>query len=137
MTPLDDKCQNVQSKFLTFFIFAKVWTVHKKVTETDKLMAMGEILQICLKMKPFHELKRTEWSIRNPENSRFENLIKFRVDYMVLHIQEKVNAAIRNWWNIHRGRFYWLVNLTSNPTFRFLIDHTRSYFSIHRWHKFC
>ena len=68
MTPFDGKCQNQQTSFFTiFFIFAKVQPGRKKVTdtrtnrqtdrqtdtytETDKHIAIGEILQIWVKMQ--------------------------------------------------------------------------------------
>ena len=65
MTPFDGKdgkCQNVQTSFITFLIFAKVRPVRTKLTgtladththththtDTDKPIAIVEILKICL-----------------------------------------------------------------------------------------
>ena len=58
MTPFDGKCQDLQTSFFTFYIFIKVRPVRTKViythteprTETYMSIAIGEILQICLKM---------------------------------------------------------------------------------------
>ena len=59
MTPFDGKYQNLQTAIFTFWIFANVRPVRTKVTdthtqththrETDKPIAIGEILQIFLK----------------------------------------------------------------------------------------
>ena len=54
--PFDGKCQNLQTAFFTFLIFAMVWPVRSIVTdrhihtdiEMDKPMVVCEILQICL-----------------------------------------------------------------------------------------
>ena len=72
MTPFDDKCQNLQTPFFTFFIFDKSmlmkvtdrladrqkdrqtdkWTdrLTDRQTGTDKPMSVDEILQICAEM---------------------------------------------------------------------------------------
>ena len=53
ITPIDVKCQYLQTSLITFFTFAKVRSEQTKVrhthTETDKPIAKGEILKICLK----------------------------------------------------------------------------------------
>ena len=55
MMPFNGKCQNLQTSFFTFLIFAKtndlcerLSQTHTHKTETDKNMAIGEIFQICL-----------------------------------------------------------------------------------------
>ena len=55
-TPFDDKCQNIQTSFFTFVIFAMVRPVQTIVTdrhtytEMDKPIAIGKILQFFLKI---------------------------------------------------------------------------------------
>ena len=56
LTPIDFKCLNVYYRFFIFLIFTEVRPLRKKVTdtprhtETDKFIAIGEILQICLQI---------------------------------------------------------------------------------------
>ena len=60
MTAFDGKRQNLQTSFFIFFIFAKIRPVRTKNidrrtdrqthTETDKSIAIGDILQICLQI---------------------------------------------------------------------------------------
>ena len=72
MMEFDCKCQNLQTTFFIFLIFAMVRPVRMKVTythrhrsthtETDKLIAIGKILQMCLKTA-HRSLQHSTWSM--------------------------------------------------------------------------